>query len=257
MDAIRAFLLNGIPTPQLSIENSIILTNTLVDTKIPQSNKDQSTRRPIIQDESCILRHLVERVKKQPGSLTAVIFIDGDNVISCIKSIHQLVPKEVETKQELWCIHVLIFISNGDSLSSLIGYDHSSWVSITFSKTNTKDAVDHAITYNIAALHYMLHYEANDKDVQFFIATNDGFARETKKHPTERKCHVVDAKKQNLGHCVAMCLTMTPTTSTNKKIEAKINGCDNADTSEEQKDTFEDTVQKLEVKLSNINVSDK
>ena len=148
----------------------------------------------LIHNEADIANYLMD--KALLDLLSCIVFIDGDNVSTSIKSIIPYAPADPLME---WKIHVIIIFRNGTTSTDIIGLEHRPWLSILNSSTKDKDAVDQALSVAMTSLNVFL---INWVDIPFYIVTNDHFAFEIAQDIprwTYRNIEIIDGRNVNVG----------------------------------------------------------
>ena len=157
----------------------------LLGEKFSRFTNDPTHPHPLLKQEKELFWDLVLRSKH---GLRGIVFIDGDNAMGDFRFIEWLLKNNL-----YFPVHVIVNIVKGGSSSRIFWVPDVPWCSIVEAHTNVKDAVDHAITFQIATLHNLI----SDPKILFFIISNDLFALELQEHIENREVHVINSVTTN------------------------------------------------------------
>jgi hypothetical protein len=124
------------------------------------------------------------------NTLKALVFVDADNYIRALDSLRWLAPTDASLR---WGIHVVATIRNGHHSSRLFGLEDREWLTLSQSLVSTPEAVNHAISMQMALLH-----SAVATHVPFIVVTRDAFSNESCSQLVDLGRHAVSIRDASL-----------------------------------------------------------
>jgi uncharacterized protein YqiB (DUF1249 family) len=151
---------------------------------------------------------LMQRIEQQSediGALNGVVFIDGDNAISCLDSIHQfMVSKEMN---DFLGLHIVTIMKKDSYSSKFLGFELKPWFSILQTSDQLKGSVDIFLTFCVAKLDSFV----KNLDIPFFIVSHDHFAEQACQAvvawKSGRKCIPLNQRSVNVAEEISSILS--------------------------------------------------